>query len=580
MKKFLVLFSICCLGTLAQAQCAPEQSGCDYIFKLRDAFGDGWNGNTMTVSQNSVPVAALNLIGSNMFDQTVTLCDDTPFELFWNAGGNFPSEVYISIVNPDGQVIYNKPRGYGAQNSLLYSGFNNCDNVVLTAFLDQDQDGMMDQGEPLFPYGGFTYRINNTGSYHYIDSSTGTYTYQNPNASNTYDFSFSINPEFAMYYAAPPVLYNDYSIPDGSGIHHLYFPVMQIQANANVSVEIATIKPPVPGHAFKLEIIYTNYGSLPTSGTLDFTRDPSVDSPGAVGGVTPTPTGFTYNYSLLPFETKRLDYYLNIPPIPYVNLGDLVHNSIVISAVDDTDATDNTDDHYETVVGSWDPNDKIEAHGPQIPFGTFDAAEPLDYTIRFQNTGTAFASKVRIEDLLDDQLDPESVRTISASHDYILERVDNKLSWTFDPIELPPLSANEAQSQGFVHFSVKLKPGFSAGDVIPNSAAIFFDTNPAITTNVFETTFTQTFGLDTFGAQTVLVYPNPAHDAFEVRLSNSGERIASVKLMDVLGKSVRTFENADSNSLKVDVSQLSKGVYLLEINTSDQKKWIKKLLVQ
>lgn len=110
--------------------CAPAQQ-CTYIFRTNDSFGDGWNGNTMSVRQNGVTVATItgptdpdNLTFINF---PVTLCENFPFELFWNAGGTFAGEVGISVINNYAQTIYNKPPGTGAQNTLLYSGAFDCD---------------------------------------------------------------------------------------------------------------------------------------------------------------------------------------------------------------------------------------------------------------------------------------------------------------------------------------------------------------------------------------------------------------------------------------------------------------------
>ncbi|HRN98410.1 MAG TPA: fibronectin type III domain-containing protein, partial [Flavobacterium sp.] len=92
---------------------------------LTDTFGDGWNGNTMNVTQNGVVVAVLSLATGNGATVPVSLCDG-PFELFWNAGGNWAGEVGVSVVNSFGQTIYVKDPGTGTPNSLLFSGVVTC----------------------------------------------------------------------------------------------------------------------------------------------------------------------------------------------------------------------------------------------------------------------------------------------------------------------------------------------------------------------------------------------------------------------------------------------------------------------
>jgi len=104
-------------------------SQCDYIFRLTDTFGDGWNGNTMSVRQLGVTVATLGPTftnGNGPVNITVPLCSGQPFELFWNTGGNFPNEVGVQIIDPLSVTVFTKPPGSGAQNTLLYNGVASC----------------------------------------------------------------------------------------------------------------------------------------------------------------------------------------------------------------------------------------------------------------------------------------------------------------------------------------------------------------------------------------------------------------------------------------------------------------------
>ncbi len=105
---------------------------CNFTFIVADSWGDGWTGNTMNVTQNGIVVAVLtgptNSQGTAPQSITVPMCNNLPFQLFWNAGGNFGNEVSVTIVNSFGQTIFVKPTSTGANNSLLYSGMVDCDN--------------------------------------------------------------------------------------------------------------------------------------------------------------------------------------------------------------------------------------------------------------------------------------------------------------------------------------------------------------------------------------------------------------------------------------------------------------------
>ena len=101
---------------------------CVFTFVLEDTFGDGWNGNTMTVSQDGLEIEVITLEGgTGPLELQIPLCDGIPFELYWNAGGAFANEVVVSVSNPFNDVIYTMPSGSGGlQDSLLFSDIVNC----------------------------------------------------------------------------------------------------------------------------------------------------------------------------------------------------------------------------------------------------------------------------------------------------------------------------------------------------------------------------------------------------------------------------------------------------------------------
>jgi hypothetical protein len=103
---------------------------CNYTFRTRDSFGDGWNGATMQVRQNGIvvatftgPVDADNL---NPIDFVVPLCQNFPFELHWTVPGSFPEEVGVEVINNFAQTLYTKPFATGSAPSLLYTASFDC----------------------------------------------------------------------------------------------------------------------------------------------------------------------------------------------------------------------------------------------------------------------------------------------------------------------------------------------------------------------------------------------------------------------------------------------------------------------
>jgi uncharacterized repeat protein (TIGR01451 family) len=156
--------------------------------------------------------------------------------------------------------------------------------------------------------------------------------------------------------------------------------------------------------------------------------------------------------------------------------------------VDDLPSGDESpfvDDFCGTVVGSFDPNDKRG-----FPDGTGDAHEilpneQLQYLIRFQNTGTAPAYTVVIRDTLDTDLDIFSITPGVSSHEYSFTMYGERvLQWTFNNIMLPDSFSNEEESHGFITYTVNQLSNLPDGTTINNSAAIFFDSNEPVITNM------------------------------------------------------------------------------------------------
>ena len=270
-----------------------------------------------------------------------------------------------------------------------------------------------------------------------------------------------------------------------------------------------------------------------------------------------------------------------VATIPTINLGDILTHSVSITSSEtETNYTNNTFSSVQTVVGSYDPNDKTEARGSNVQIGQFTQNDYLFYTIRFQNSGTASAETVRIEDALESEFDFASIRMVSASHNYTMQRVNNKIIWTFDYINLPSEMADEPGSHGYVTFKIKLNPGFAVNDVIENTAKIYFDFNPAIVTNTFQTTFIPNLNTVAFGANNVMVYPNPAKEIVSISLQNATEHMQKIVIYDMVGKSIKTISANNAQEVSIPIHDVSTGVYLIEITTVNNLKQIRKLIVK
>ncbi len=460
-------------------------------------------------------------------------------------------------------------------------GAIDCSGLRLNAFLDNNNNGIQDTGEQNFPLGQFTYEVNANGNVHNITSPSGIYNIYDANSSNSYNLNYVVDANYAALYNVSPASFTN--IHTGIGMAVYNFPVTVAQPYIDLAVHITPLTAPRPGFIYQNIVNYTNNGSQTMSGTLTFTKDALVTiTLNTQGGTTPTATGFTYNFTnLLPFETRSMIVTMQVPTIPTVQINGLLTNTASVApTAGDVVLPNNSSSNTQIIVGSYDPNDKMESHGEKILHATFTSDDYLYYTIRFENTGTASAINIRVNDILDAQLDENSIKMISASHPYVLDRVDATLNWKFENIQLPPSVANSNTGKGYVTFKVKPKSGYAVGDIIPNTAAIYFDFNPAIVTNTFNTEFVQQLGVGEFENTDFVFYPNPASANVTISVKNE-DSIAKIAVYDITGKMIISEKPSTLLSTQtVNLSAISKGMYLLEVTTDTNIQVVKKLLIQ
>lgn len=571
---------------------STTQDGClTFVFRSDAANTfEGWNANvTCTPVVCQTPT---NLTISNVTNTTAILNWTLPF-------GQNASEVLIvpqgsptPTTNSSGMNVSNNPSFtitglteggcYTAYVRALCSSTSewsspvdfcmfNCENnaecaesLVLIAFLDSNNNGVKDVGETNFNYGNYVYQVNDSGNNQYGTSNNGSYYIFDANPTNSYNISFAVFPDLTTYYTSG-VLHNDITLATGSGSHTLYFPIVNILPYTDAQVNLSPSGQPRPGFVYSNYIYYQNNGLLTiANGTLTFTKasNISITSISQVG-TTPTANGFTYDFTNLgPFESRYIQIDFAVPTIPTVNLGDLVTNSVSVQIANDINLSNNSASLTQTVVGSYDPNNKIESHGGKIVHSTFTSNDYLYYTIQFENTGNANADFVRVEDALDSQLDENTFEMLSASHNVNTKRVGNQLTWHFYNINLPSTSSNPNGSHGYVSFKIKPKAGFAIGDIIPNTASIYFDYNPAIVTNRFNTEFVQTLSTENFDLKNLFsLSPVPAKNTLTIT-AKQNVTLNSVNIYNIMGQLVKVNTNPNET---IDVSSLKTGTYLIKI---------------
>ncbi len=218
---------------------------------------------------------------------------------------------------------------------------------------------------------------------------------------------------------------------------------------------------------------------------------------------------------------------------------------------------------------SLDPNDKQAQPAGYASSRYIYENTPLQYQIRFQNTGNDTALRVVVVDTLSQFLDPATVVPGTASHPYSWSMTSGgTLRFVFKPIALVDSLTNEAESQGFVRFSVAQRAGNLPGTEIRNRASIYFDYNAPVLTNTTLHTVGKDFvtrivthnqGLQPAGIG-VRISPNPVVRSAWVSLSEPPLPGTEFRLMNILGQTVYSLEVTESY-FEITPKSLPRGIY-------------------
>ncbi len=269
----------------------------------------------------------------------------------------------------------------------------------------------------------------------------------------------------------------------------------------DISITFVPLNDPVVGFDANYSVVLQNHGTTLVSGTIDlnFDDDKLDFAAASIAPTTQITNLLTWNYTnLIPGETRSFTVNFDVMIPPAANINDNIAFSVLVPLNNDITPNNNFSNLYQTLVASYDPNDKTVLEGKHLLIDDID--EYLHYVIRFQNEGTSPAVNIRIKDLMSDMIDWDTFEPVDASHDYYIALTtgaDRELEFFFDNINLPDSTTDEPNSHGFVAFRVKPKSTVQIGDIIDNRAAIYFDFNAPIITNKTETRIVEDTDSDT-----------------------------------------------------------------------------------
>ncbi|WP_456439421.1 T9SS type A sorting domain-containing protein [Psychroserpens sp.] len=444
--------------------------------------------------------------------------------------------------------------------------------------LDLNNNGC-DINDTIFPYlsflvtGGYDSGsfISNASGYYYIPvsaiygSHTVTPTLENPDyftvspSSLTVDFPSDTSPFMQDFCITPNGAFNDLEI-------------------TIIPIEVAR-----PGFDADYKLVYKNKGTTTLSGSVELmfqddlmdlvSASPTVDAQSA--------NLLTWNFNdLEPFERRNIDFTMNInSPMetPALNGGEILTfiTSISSSETDET-LDDNTSTLNQTVVNSFDPNDKTCLEGEFITPEM--VGDYVTYMIRFENTGTASAVNIVVKDNIDrTKYDLSSLVALDASHDFVARIKDNAtdhyVEFIFENINLP---FDDANNDGYIAFKIKTLNTLALNDSFENNAEIYFDFNFPIVTNFAETTIS-TLSTEEFelASNAISLYPNPTSNTLTLK---SKQVIKHITIYDISGRNIKEIAVIGlKTELTMSTEALSTGTYFVKIKT-ETSETVKKII--
>ncbi|MGK0316996.1 MAG: putative repeat protein (TIGR01451 family) [Saprospiraceae bacterium] len=474
-------------------------------------------------------------------------------------------------------VVVHWPSGYvQTMNSISADQFLSIkedDGALVSGYLyhDSNSNCAKDEGElpisntMIIINSGFIYAISNDSGYYEISLPVGSYNIQQDIPEN-YESLCQPNP------------HNVNVTSEGQVLSGFDFPNLAIQDKPDLSISLGTT---VLRRGFENEMVIS-ISNIGTKDVFDATLNLGFDADLSLAFASimwDVQIGSTYYWNidtLLAGETEVINL------MNYVDLNAALgdQKSIIVNigtSLDEVDYNNNSETLIEMIVGSLDPNDiLVSPHG----IGSSHLIEPdtrLKYKIRFQNVGNYPASFVKVIDTIPEDLDLKSIELGIVSHDHTFRLLEgNILEWYFKDINLVDSLHNEAESHGFIEYSIMAKEGTANGSKIINKASIQFDYNPLLLTNVCLSTIN--FDEDLPDEFALTVFPNPGADLIECYLINKdifkkGQIMdRGTFRMDIINQAgnlvqTNTFESY-TEIIYLDVSSLRIGLYFIRYEDS------------
>ena len=542
------------MATVSDGSCTYDCDGPNIVVNMFDSFGDGWNSATYVIRDSENAFVTFGDLDTAQEGDGETFGYDfvclTPGDyMIYVDGGIFEMEIITTIecLNSDPVTI----EGAGNAGFTVVEGvgciagctdpeadnydpeatfevdcvFSGCTNANAINF---DPDANSDDGSCIYELNGIVFYDANTnglfdilfdeplagevltldpGGMVAITNENGEFSFGEVPAGE-HTITHTDNPAFPLNITPNPLTVDFENLDE---LANIPIALSDEDAISAIGVYYSSFEGvPCNGDPEFNWLNIVNQGNQPLTGYVQFEFDPLYQGIDEMDGLQ-APDSVVGNSAYYGFEDLPVGSSLFISPVLYgpdvEYIGEMVTSTAYAFAFDGEELVAYGDDtSTDEVTCAYDPNDK-QAEPAGYTQEHFVLNEtPIEYTIRFQNTGNAPANLVTLKDTIQTEFDIASIDVISQSHSMMtcIDPVTREVVYIFEDIQLPDSASAPEESIGFVKFRISPLPGLAPGTLLENTAHIFFDSNPAIVTNTYRHTIYECGDEANFDADTEL----------------------------------------------------------------------------
>jgi uncharacterized repeat protein (TIGR01451 family) len=517
---------------------------------------------------------------------TVPAIANPPITYQWNDNSSNSS----LTVQPANSSVYSVTvtdnNGCSGTDSILINVISNCNVISGYAFYDSNQNGIKDTTENgieniiVEALPGINYAVTDTSGFYSIYTDVGNYSINL--ASPPSGFIITTPAQNALFAGSGGIdslnyfgLYTDIdtslctNLTIGCarpGFEHIESFMVRNFSNSSLEITAKLIF----DNSLTLQSTFPPYSQLNGDTIIWIINDLSQYFPYVYWWL-----AYDYQYSL---SQGNFSATFMVPPTAVI--GDTLFSSVIVEPVTgDIYPSDNISSDFGIITGSYDPNNVEVFPNGSITKSQIDNEQWMNYTVNFQNTGTDTCFTVVVRDTISSLLDIGSLQVLASSHPFLMNINERELSWTFPNILLPDSSENLINSSGFVKYKIKVLNNAEVGDVIENTANIYFDFNSPVFTNTAQTPITLLTNIENNTSEEMEVYPNPVFDNLYIELANIRSENLNVQILNGIGQTVWSNKFTSGTKLSVDMSSFMNGMYFVKLINNENclvKKIIKK----